>query len=291
MADISRRASMGLLASLAAACSPLATFNTLTPKDGGVVRAGHDIAFMDGPRGKLDVYAPRNASNAPVVFFQYGGSWNSGRRQDYAFAGRAIAAQGFVVVIADYRVVPEVVFPAFLQDGANAVKWVSQNIANYGGDPGQIILAGHSAGAYNAAMLTLDRSYLDAVGVSHASIRGLVGLSGPYDFYPWDIDISRITFGAWPDPLQTQPITFVRADAPPALLVTGSADTLVRPRNTRSLTAKLVEAGAKAESQIYDGVDHPGTLLALSRPLRGRAPVLEAFAGFARGSVQGAPAG
>jgi acetyl esterase/lipase len=91
-----------------------------------------------------------------VIVFFYGGGWHAGERGDYGFAAAAFAAQGFIAVIPDYRLVPEVRYPEFLEDGALALHWVVAHIAEYGGDPGKICVAGHSAGAYIAAMLALD---------------------------------------------------------------------------------------------------------------------------------------
>src|SRR3546814_8631076 len=97
--------------------------------------------------------------------------------------GRAFAAQGFVVAVPDYRLVPKVRFPAFVEDSAAAVKWVRAHIARFGGDPDRIVLAGHSAGAYNAAMLAVDPQWL---GPDRAAVKGWATLAGPYEFLPLD---------------------------------------------------------------------------------------------------------
>lgn len=264
-----------LMLFLTAACSPLTTFNTLVPKDKAQARAERDIAYGKDARQKLDVYpaGPRTGS-APVVVFIYGGGWNNGRRQDYSFAGRALAAQGYLTVVPDYRLVPQVHFPAFLEDCAAAIAWAQANAARLGGDPSRIFLIGHSAGAYNGAMIALDTRYLRAAGGDPAHIRGVIGLAGPYDFYPFDPGAAQNAFGQAPDPAQTQPITFVRADAPPMLLLHGQEDKVVRIRNATSLGEKLNAIGGRAEVKIYPGADHPDLVLALSKPLRKRAPVL-----------------
>ncbi|WP_375457463.1 alpha/beta hydrolase, partial [uncultured Methylobacterium sp.] len=126
-----------LLAGLGiAACSPLALFDAIGPRDAGGRQVLRDAPFGEGPRRRLDVYAPVAApENAPVLVFFYGGSWQDGSKEDYAFVGQAFAAQGFVTVLPDYRLYPEAPFPAFLEDGAAAVAWVRDNIAAYGGDP------------------------------------------------------------------------------------------------------------------------------------------------------------
>jgi acetyl esterase/lipase len=272
-----------MLAFLAAACSPLSMFNTVIPKDAVAGRVQTDIAFGPDPRQKLDVYPGAGPAGAkPVIVFIYGGSWQSGRRQDYRWVGRALAAQGFLTVVPDYRLVPEHVFPNFVDDGAAAVRWARDNAAAFGGDPDRIVLMGHSAGAYNAMMLGLDRHFLDAAGVPQSAVRGVIALSGPYDFYPWDTPVSEAAFGRHHDPAQTQPVTFARADAPPLLLLHGSADTTVRPRNVTRLEARMTAAGGRVQSKIYEGMDHKGAVLALSKPFRDKSTLLTDATTFAR---------
>jgi acetyl esterase/lipase len=270
-------------AALLAGCNNLATLNrlnALTPGDGGVVKRVDGAAYGPDPRQRLDVYAPTDAKGPlPVVIFYYGGGWNSGYRGGYAFAARAIAARGFVVVVPDYRLVPQVRFPAFVDDGAAAVRWAVDHVAASGGDPKRIAVAGHSAGAHIAMMLALDARYIAAAGAPGA-IKAVVGLAGPYDFLPFDKPSSIEAFGRAPDPKATQPISFVRADAPPALLLTGDADDVVRPRNSRALAAALRLKGATVEEHEYAGVGHIGLLLALSKPFRGKADVLATMTAF-----------
>lgn len=214
-----------------------------------------------------------------LVFF-YGGSWKGGSKEDYAFVGQALAAQGFVTVMPDYRLYPEVRFPAFLDDGAAAIAWVRDNIVAYGGDPRRIVLAGHSAGAYNAVMLGLDHRYLRRAGVNPQAIRAVAGLSGPYDFLPLDEGTAQQVFGEAPDKAATQPITFAGPLSPPAFLATGEADTIVRPRNTRSLAAKLRAARVSVQERVYPDLDHADTLLALSVAFRSKAPELAEMTAF-----------
>ncbi len=274
---MNRRALIASLTALLAGCSRLDTLNglnALTPGDGGVVRRVDGAAYGPDPRQRLDVYAPAAASGplAVVVFF-YGGGWNSGDRGGYAFAARALAARGFVVVVPDYRLVPQVRFPAFLEDGAAAVRWSVDHVAAFGGDPRRLAVAGHSAGAYIALMLALDRQYLAHAGAPGA-IKAAVGLAGPYDFLPFDAQSAIDAFGQASDREATQPIHFVRRDAPPVLLMTGDADDVVRPRNTTALAEALRKAGAPVEIAQYEGLGHVGILLALSKPFRGKADVL-----------------
>lgn len=273
-----------LAAGAAAACSPLRTFNTLAPRDGGVRTVARGLPFGEGPRQALDVNAPAvgGGTPLPLVVFFYGGSWNSGRRQDYAWVGQALAAQGFVAVVPDYRLVPEVRYPAFVEDGAAAVALARSRAAEWGADPDRIVLAGHSAGAYIAVMLATDRRFLQAAGVPDTALRGAAGLAGPYDFYPFDAASTRAAFGGVPDGTSTQPINVVNGDEPPLWLATGDRDQTVRPRNSVALAEKVRAAGGDAEVKLYPGIDHIGIVLALSRPFRGRAPVLADLAAFVR---------
>jgi len=254
----------------------LGLLDRVLPGDAPTQQLVSGASFGSDARQTLDVYAPKARHGAlPVVIFFYGGSWNSGRRQDYGFAGRAFASRGFVTVVPDYRLVPQVRFPEFVEDGAAALRWVQANIGALGGDPARIGVTGHSAGAYNAAMLALDPAW----GVNGA-VRALVGIAGPYDFYPFDTPSSQAAFGQAPDPALTQPVTFALAGAPPSLLLAGSADTTVRPRNAKRLAAALSAAGDVVTPIYYPDVGHSGIVMALARPFRHIASVLDDASGF-----------
>ena len=263
-------------------CSPLRLFNGLVPKDRGGVRSATNIAYGAGPRQRLDVYVPRPSRSPgtyrPVIVFFYGGSWNSGTREGYAFVGRALAARGFVTVIPDYRLVPEVRYPCFVEDGAAAVHWTEANARVFGGDPSRIVLAGHSAGAYIAAMLAVDDRWL---GKARQAVRGFIGLAGPYDFLPFDAPASRAAFGSWPRPADTQPISWAGRGDPPSLLLVGDADRLVQPRNSEALAARLRTAGVTVELKRYPKIGHVGLLTSIAGPFRDRAPTLDDMTLFA----------
>ncbi|HEX9954585.1 MAG TPA: alpha/beta hydrolase [Allosphingosinicella sp.] len=270
-----------LLPLLLGACSPLTAFNTVIPKDRGGVLLARDLAYGSHPRQRLDLYGPRKrdpGAKLPLIVWFYGGSWNSGSKDGYTFAGRALASRGFLVAVPDYRLVPEVRYPAFLEDSAAAVTYLRASVGKYGGDADRLVLAGHSAGAYNAAMLALDPRWL---GEGRAAVKGLIGLAGPYHFLPLDIAATRDAFGQAPDLPSTQPLNFAGAGDPPALLLHGADDTLVRPAKSTALAERLRQAGVAAESRLYPGVGHVAIMTALAKPLRGKAPVLEDAAAFA----------
>ncbi len=267
---------------LVAAPNQLDIINSVWPGDSGVERVGDGVTFSAKTGLKLDVWAKPTPDKTPkpVIIFFYGGGWANGERDHYGWAGKAFAAKGFIVVVPDYRKVPQVRFPAFVEDGAEAVKWVRDNIAKYGGDPRRITIAGHSAGAHIAMMLTLDQHYLNDVGVDPKIIRATVGLSGPYDFLPLDSRRSINAMSAWPRLDETQPIHFARADAPPIMVVTSTEDDTVKPRNAILLAEKLNSLGAYVIFKVYQGLNHEGVAMALSKPFRGTAPVLDDMTAF-----------
>jgi acetyl esterase/lipase len=262
------------------ACSPLTAINALSPASGADSTV--DLAYGPGARNKLDVYRPANATAAsPVVVFFYGGNWTSGQRRDYAFVGRALAARGIVVVIPDYRLYPEVSYPDFLDDSAQAVAWTAKQIGRYGGDPARVFLMGHSAGAYNAAMLALDPRWLGKQGVALSSLRGWIGLAGPYDFLPVSNPTTRPVFHFPDTPTASQPINHADASALPALLIAARKDSLVNPaRNTGGLAAKLRAHGVPVQEIYYGGVSHTTLVASLASPLRALAPTLDAVGQF-----------
>lgn len=269
-------------AALICACTPLGVFNTFVPSD-PALRSAVGQPYGPAPRQTLDVYAPRRIeAPRPIAVFFYGGSWETGRRQDYEWTARALAARGFVVVLPDYRLYPVVRFPAFLRDGAQAVRWAADHGPAYGGDPSRIVLLGHSAGAYNAVMLGLDARYLRAAGVDPAAVKAVAGLAGPYDFLPLQGTGVNGVFGQWADLRQTQPVTFVRPDAPAMFLATGEADAEVPPRDTAHLAAALRAAGAPVEERHYPGIGHNELMMALARPFRSKAPLLDEMTAFLR---------
>ncbi|HET9679854.1 MAG TPA: alpha/beta hydrolase, partial [Gammaproteobacteria bacterium] len=239
---------------LLSGCSGLQVLNAVTPNSGYVRHA--DISYGENLRQKLDVYVPNDVENsAPVVLFFYGGAWKDGNKEAYAYVAQALTSQGYVTVIADYRLYPEVIFPAFIKDGANAVAWVHNNIADYGGNPQQVFIMGHSAGAHIAATLVLDESYLQAHGGSNNWFAGFIGLSGPYDF-ELTSDLLRGVFGPPADYPETQPINFVDGGNPPTLLMHGKDDERVHTLDTKLLTQKIRAAGGPVTMKLYEDTGH-----------------------------------
>ncbi len=270
--------SAALLLLLQSCSSPsLFIANTLAELDD--YRLHTDITYGNLPEQRLDLYIPANNSykvkSPPVVVFFYGGCWGaclSHFKADYAFVAQAFTTLGYIVVIADYRHYPQALYGDIMHDAACAISWVQQHSAEYGGDSTRIVLAGHSAGAHMAVMLTLDESRLPAN--TRKMIKGFIGFAGPYDFLPFTEEYQPVLFGPESDYPKSQPVNYVDGNEPPLLLLYGNDDTRVKPANIEGLTRVALQAGADVEPHRYDGIDHTGIIAALSRPLRNSRPVM-----------------
>lgn len=274
---------VAVLSLLLSGCSALAVVNAVSPAPRSAVQV---VSYGDSERQKIDVYRPVAAETAagntdafssrkPMVVFFYGGSWNSGSRSDYSFVAEALNSLGYAVAIPDYRLTPEVLYPDFLTDSANAVRILMRRASEFGADPERIILMGHSAGAYNAAMLSFDRRWLS--NEERQKIKGFVGLAAPTNFLPIQIPTVRRTFH-WPNtPRDTQPIEHIAPGAPPTLLISARRDLLVSPEaNAYPFIQKLRVAGVPAELEILDGfgLGHASLVATLSPAFSFLAPTL-----------------
>ncbi|SEM84499.1 Acetyl esterase/lipase [Luteibacter sp. UNCMF331Sha3.1] len=257
-----------------------AAVNARQPSKGVVA---HRDNVYDATHGlALDVYAPAQANHAPVVVFFYGGSWKNGKRQWYRWVGQALASQGIVAVIADYRLWPAVRMDGFLHDGAEAVRWARDHAAHFGGDPAHLFVMGHSAGGHIAAMLATDKQWLAGVGMKPGDLSGWIGVAGAYDFLPLDDPDFIDMFGKTPEQqARSQPINFVDGDEPPALLLQGEADSIVFPSEAISMEGRYRQQGESVELKLYPKLGHEGLLFALG-PLHGRAPALDDVVSFVR---------
>lgn len=270
-----------------AGCSGQQVLNTMTSE------RGYDLAtnfiYDDANNLRLDIYTPQGARNAPVIVFFYGGRWSRGIKEDYKFVGQALAAQGYVAVIPDYREYPRVRFPEFVKDGARAVKWTREHITQYGGAPGRLFLMGHQSGAHIAALLALNEQYLKEVGGSRSWLRGMIGLSGPYDFMPITDPTLRDLFAPPETFEQTQPIIFADSSAPPLLLMHGEDDEIVDVKNTRSLAGAIAKSGGTVETVIYPKMSNDNMIRALGPVLRQRYDVLANIDQFIRRWINTTP--
>mgnify|MGYP000565415796 CR=1 FL=1 len=226
-----------------------------------------DLAYAPGDRHTLDVYTPRTAGKArPVVVFIYGGTWISGAKAEYTWVGIALARQGYVAVVADYRIYPNGAWPGFIEDNAAAVRWARDHAAELGGDPAKLVLLGHSAGAFNAASLAIDHRWLAAKGMDpKRDLKAMIGLAGPYEFVP-DTPELRTMFGPKSQWSDIYPITHVDGQSPPILLITGGKDRAVGTVESERLAERLREKGAPVKRLHYPALDHNETVFALAPP-------------------------
>ncbi len=239
---------------LVGACQA-ALFGVVNIRSGNV--AAITRTYASDPVRELDIYRPSAVSvPAPVALFFYGGSWRDGSRSEYAFVGQALAAQGVLTVVADYRKYPPVRFPDFEVDAAKAARWTIDHVSDLGGDPRRVFIVGHSAGAQIAALLGSDAHYLSAEGLKPRDFAGVIGIAGPYDFLPLTDPKLIEVFGdksQWP---ASQPINFVDGDEPPFLLLQGDGDRVVNPGNSQRMAAKLREAGVGVTYKRYPDIGH-----------------------------------
>ena len=271
---------VALTASTASGCSPRRAAETLLL--GGHFVRTEGVAYGPEARQRLDVYRPKAVrAPAPVVVFLYGGRWNSGTRQDYRLLGDALTRRGWVAVVPDYRLAPTARFPAWVEDGARAVRWARDNAARFGGDSARIIVVGHSAGGHSAALLALDEHFLRDAGVPAGAVRGFVSLAGPVDTTWTDPDVQALMGPrqGWP---ATYPATHVGGTEPPLLLLHGGGDRTVAVENSVRLATRIRDRGGCARAIVYPGLGHVQIVVALPAPRLRIAPVLDDVEAFIR---------
>lgn len=234
---------------------------------------------------RLDVYAPRLVVEpAPVVVFFYGGGWNMGSKEMFAFVGDALTSLGYIAVIPDYRKYPEVTFPAFMEDGAQAISWVAEHITEYHGNPRGLNIMGHSCGAHLGALLVSDERYLLKADVMLQQIRAFAGLAGPYHFVP-EAELYQKVFGAPANYPNMHVDNFIDGREPPMLLLAGENDETVGISNLETLQSAIEQHSGWVQSKIYPGLGHIDMITPLTRPLRHAAPLLEDIDHFFRVSA------
>jgi acetyl esterase/lipase len=237
--------------------------------------AERDHIVFDATHGlALDAYAPVGAHGDPVVVFFYGGSWSEGKRHWYRYVGDALAGNGVVVLIPDYRKYPDVRFPAFMHDAARAVAWAREHAAEFGGDPRRIFVMGHSAGGQIAALLACDKRYLNAIGMRPRDLAGMIGVAGAYAFLPFVEEEPEIFGDDAQGRYDSQPINFVDGDEPPMLLLQGADDEEVPPNNAQAMAERAQAMDGTATLKLYPDVGHNRILLALARGHEAHTPTL-----------------
>ncbi len=152
-----------------------------------------DIRYLDDGHARhvLDIYAPKDAKNLPVVFWIHGGGWQGGDKSDVETKPKWFVEHGFVFVSTNYRLLPEVDMSTLIRDCAKSFGWVQKHIAEHGGDPKRVLVGGHSAGAQLAAILCTDDRYLKEVGADFSCLIGCVPVDGDTYNIPAIIDVAE----------------------------------------------------------------------------------------------------
>jgi acetyl esterase/lipase len=152
-----------------------------------------DLRYLDDgdARHVLDVYAPENAKNLPVVFWVHGGGWQMGDKSSVQIKPQFFVDKGYVFVSTNYRLLPDVDMYTIVRDIAKSIHWVHDHVAEFGGDPKRIFVMGHSAGAQLAALVSIDERYLKAEGLSLSIIKGCVPVDGDTYDVPAIIEVAE----------------------------------------------------------------------------------------------------
>jgi arylformamidase len=256
----------------------LALFATVATACGGPgdVVVHKDVPYYDGPghdekKHLLDLYLPAGAEGFPILLFIHGGGWRHGYKDGilnpFHRLGKGLARRGVGVAVATYRLAPKHKFPAQLEDVARAVRWTYEHVGEYGGDPGRIFLAGHSAGAHLAALAALDEKYLEAEGLPPDAVAGVIGISGPYDVALLKEDAGWCWFAGWyfVEPTFGEEAEnweaasaprYASAAAPPFLLLYADGDIPHLAAQAYRLSSALTRLGVRAPVYKIDGRNH-----------------------------------
>ncbi len=235
-----------------------ALINAITPSKSFTVEK--DIVYGDHDRHRFDFYEAANGDDAkPLLVFVHGGGWTRGDKKMYKFVAEGLTSEGYDVALPNYRFFPEVKFPAFLDDTANAIAAVHKKHPNR-----YMVLIGHSAGAYNALMMGFRPGHLDKAGISMChSVKGIVSLASPTGGLPAE---KEPTISIFPDRFSGNDGALQLADRelPPILLINGEADTSVRPENA-SILGQALAGRDVANVNIYPDTNHVDVVKQFSR--------------------------
>ncbi|MGV3502786.1 MAG: alpha/beta hydrolase [Adhaeribacter sp.] len=207
-------------------------------------------------RCKLDLYFPKGGKNFGTIVWFHGGGITGGNKE----IPKALMEKGYAVVGVGYRLSPQVKAPAYIEDAAAAVAWTFKNIGQYGGNPNLIFVAGHSAGAYLGMMLTLDKRYLNKYRIDSNRIAGLIPFSGQAITH-FTVRQERGIKGTQPIIDELAPLYFVRADAPPMLLITADPEMELLGRyEENAYLERMMKLAGHTRTKLYvlEGFDHGG---------------------------------
>lgn len=226
-------------------------------------------------RQQLDVYSSsRSTSKCPVLIFIHGGSWNSGKKDTYKFFGKGFAKKGVVTVILNYRLSPKADYRDMADDCAAALKWVTENISNYGGDPTRIFISGHSAGGHLAALVVNDTSFLSSKGIANCIKGGILIDAFGLDMHSylrssdWKGDSTfKITFTQRPEIWKKgSPINHLTSSSVPQLVWVGGKTYSSISEQGQQYSSQLNQLGVYSEYSVIRKKHHIGMILQFIRP-------------------------
>jgi acetyl esterase/lipase len=226
-----------------------------------------DVGYAEPAKQRqtLDVYAPQDGKNLPVVVWIHGGGWQRGDKAEVQKKPQGFVDKGFVFVSVNYRLLPEVTIKQMAGDVAKAIRWVHDHAKDFGGDPNTLLVAGHSAGAQLAALVCTDDRYLKAEGLSLSLVKGCVPVDGDTYDVPMQIatvedrraTIYRQKFGDEQSQKELSPVTHVaKGKHLPPFLILHVADHPETKAQSRRLVNALQESGVPARAYPAEEKNH-----------------------------------
>lgn len=239
----------------------------VTRRGEGVVPTD-EIRYGEDPYQSISVHAAP-APTGDVLAFVHGGGWTSGYKEHMNFMAPAFTRQGITFCSIGYRLAPRHLFPAGLQDVADALGWLYENIATYGGNPERLFAGGHSAGGHYTPLLAVTSSWRAERGLPPDIIRGCLPISGVYQFGDGSGLSARPRF-LGPEESgndhDASPLNFVTSAAPPFLIAYGTEDFPHLRDQAERMAARLGEVGVDVQKIVFEGRDHFGASFAGGEP-------------------------
>ena len=229
------------------------SMNYLTPKD--TFEKEEHLAYGLKARNRLDLYRTKNPKKQkPLIVFVHGGSWQHGNKRDYLFIGETFAREGFDVAVINYQLAPENIFPAFVDDLAQAIHYLNQNKVKLNISTDNMILMGHSAGAFNVMSVVYSAQsqnfkYKD-------QIKAIVGLAGPYHFDYVGDPLSEHAFDHKISYQQVMPYYFIEPNHIKHYLLVAEQDQVVERKNTLDLDIALRQKGNHSHIAVIPKTGH-----------------------------------
>ena len=215
----------------------------------GKMKQVRDLRYAQGASygrnlGAIDLYLPKDKKDFPILFFVHGGGFVKGDKSSLTANAIQFVKQGYGLVAVNYRLSPAVKFPSHVEDVAMAFAWVHRNIGQYGGDRERMFVAGGSAGAYLATLLSLDGRYLRKHQLETSVIRGTIAISGLMNTGPVPRDRQKLIWSRDPKVVrEASPLEYVRKDVPAILIMFADGDTAGRKQQNRTMARMLQQVG------------------------------------------------